>query len=421
MTRLALSLLIIAALAVLGTTTWIARQGPQFHSLLMAQIAASGLAHETSSDFQAGWLSAHSRGRLQFADSFCKGCEVLDYNGSIHHGLGALLHGDVALASAEYALIWPQLPIEPALPPLQLSAQQRLSDGFQPALRAELALPASAHTYDSGVHQWRIAHGGLAGHIRPDALQLLSPSIGLERDASSWLELQQLSLEAAAADRLRVNADVATADIPAWHWQGQDVALRYTQYGITRNLNFDLVADVARGQIGDSPGHQASQAALHVERLNLSATRAFITELPRLMSRQVSGAARMMGLLSLYSMHGPGFFAEHPQARLQIRDLPLPRGLADVDIDLAVTEQTRRPPMHPMEWRRALQGRIDITAPPQRLAGWWDMAALMMNYITGLPRDYRDLKRQGWVSRQPDGRDRLVIILDPDNGPQKSA
>lgn len=420
MTRLVVSLVALLALLLVGTTSWVARQGPQLHSMLMTQIAASGLAHEATSDFQTGWLSAHSQGRLRLADSFCQGCEVLDYQGTIHHGLGALLHGDLALASAEYALIWPQLPLEPALPPLQLSAQQRISDGFEPALRAELALPASAHAYATDAHQWRIEHAGLSGQIRPTALQLASPEIELGRDATRWLKLEQLGLQASAADRLMVSADLAAAEIPPWDWRGQDIALRYTQYGVTRNLNFDLLADVPRGQLGDLPAHQASHAALHVERLNLNATRAFISELPRLMSGQVSGAARMMGLLSLYSVHGPGFFAEPPQARLRVRDLPLPRGLADVHIDLAITAQTRRPPMHPLEWRRALQGRIDISAPAQRLASWWEMAAVMMNYITGLPRDYRSLQQQGWVTRQPDGRDRLVIILDPDNGPQKA-
>ncbi len=420
MTRFALGLLALAAVLLLGATTWIARQGPQLHSMLMTQIAASGLAREATSDFQAGWLSAHSQGRLRLAESFCKGCEVLDYQGTIHHGLGALLHGNLALASAEYALIWPQLPVEPALPPLQLSAQQRFSDGFEPTLRAELALPPSAHAYDSGVHQWQIEHAGLRGHIRPTSLHLASPQIELGRDATNWLMLKQLGVQASAADRLMVHADLAAAAIPPWDWQGQDIALRYNQYGVTHNLSFDLLAEVPRGQLGDQPVHKASHAALHVERLNVNATRAFISELPRLMSGQVSGAARMMGLLSLYSVHGPGFFAEHPQAHLQVRDLPLPLGLADMDIDLAVTAQTRRPPMHPLEWRRALQGRIDISAPAQRLASWWDTAAVMMNYITGLPRDYRSLKQQGWVTRLPDGRDRLVIILDPDNGPQKA-
>ncbi len=419
MKKVVLTLLGLVVVALLGATTWISQQSTQLHDVLMAQVAASGLAHEESSRFEAGWLSAQSQGRLRLADSFCKGCEVIDYQGRIHHGLGAILSGELALASAEYQLMWPQLPIEPALPPLRLRAQQRFSDGFTPALRAELALDASAHTYDSGAHIWKLEHDSLDGLVRPGHLELTSPHIALSRDEVSWLKLDQLTLQAAAADRLMVEARVHGAVIPPWDWSGQDLNLNYTQYGISRNLNFDMLLKVPSGTLGAQATHGPMDAALHVERLNVTATRAFFSELPRLLSNQVSGAARMMGLLSLYSVHGPGFFAEHPAMRLKVGDLPLPRGLADLDIQLVVTEHTRRPPMHPMEWRRALQGQVDITAPPQRLAAWWRWASVFVNYVTGLPRSYDALKQQGWVQEQADGRDRLMMIFDPEHGVQQ--
>lgn len=419
MKRAALTLLGLALLVLLGATTWIARLSPQLHDVLMAQVEASGLAEDESSQFDAGWLNAHSQGRLRLADSFCKGCDVLDYKGVIRHGLGALLSGDVALASADYTLSWPQLPLDPALPPLRMRAQQALRDGLTPALRATLALDASAHGYDSGTHRWQIEHGGVAGQIRPGHLTLSSPRLTLTRDDTLWLTLDQLALQAAAADRLMLEAELDTLAIAPWDWQGRSLALDYTQYGITHNLNFDLRLALSKGQLGDQPEHGALSAALHVERLNLTATRAFISELPRLLSNQVSGAARMMGLLSLYSVHGPGFFAEHPALTLHASDVPLLHGQADIDVNLAVTAQTRRPPMHPMEWRRALQGRVDIVAPPQHLSAWWHAAASFVNYVTGLPRDYHSLKQQGWVEEQTDGRDRLLIVLDPQQGPRK--
>lgn len=413
---LASSALLLAVL--LGATAWIARVSPDYHAALMQQIAQSGLAVEQHADYRGGLLQAHSSGRLQLADSYCPGCGVVDYAGTVYHGLGSVLHGHAAWASAEYALKWPDLPLDPALPPLTLRAQQALADGFEPALKAQLSLARSQHTISTQAHDYQLQNGGLEGEIQPGRLALHSPGLSLARDGTPWLELQALTLQAAAGEKLMVSGQAPSIQLPLWNWQGQKLKLDYLQQGGSKKLDIDLQLAVDGGRLGQST-HDKSKAELSVQRLNLDATRAFARELPRLLSPQTTGAARMLGLFSLYSVHGPGFFAPHPALHLQGQDIPLPQGLMSLDIKLAVTEQTRRPPMHPLEWQRALQGRIEIKAPPQHLASGWHWAAQFVNYVTGLPRDYAQLKQQGWVTTMDDGRDHLLIVLDPLTGPRQ--
>ena len=384
----------------------------------MVQIAQSGLAVDQQVNFEPGLLSARGQGRFELADSFCRGCEVLDYTAEIRHGLGAWLAGKAAWASADYALSWPQLPITPPLPALQVNAAQRFVDGLRPALHAQLEMPASAHEFNTQKfntreHQYGLSQQGLSGQIKPGYLQLNSPALEVQRDAHAWLGLQGISLEAAAAENLLLSSQVESLTIPAWQWQGKALALNYQQHGNSQKLDINLDATLQNGQLQNQPPHGEVRSSVKIERLNVVSTQAFASELPRLLSPQLTGAARMIGLFSLYSVHGPGFFAEHPALHWQAQKVPLIHGFADINIKLAVTPETRRPPMHPVEWQRALQGRVEITAPSQHLAAWWNWASMFVNYVTGLPRDYASLKQQGWVTPQADGRDKLLFVLDP--------
>lgn len=409
-------LLVLLALVFTGAVAWLSQD---FHAALMRQIAQSGLAQAQEQQFMPGLLRAHNSGRLQLAQSYCAGCGVLEYQGTLYHGLGTLLQGPLALASADYQLQWPELPLQPALPPLQLRARQALSHGLTPALKAKLTLPASRHTLTSTQHDYQLQQDGLSGEIRPSQLQLNSPGFALARDGQDWLQLQHSHWQAAASDQLTLNAQVSQLAIPLWRWQGEKLSLDYRQQGSSKRLHASLKATVQSGQL-DDVAHDKASAQLQLQRLNLDATLAFARELPRLFSPQTTGAARMLGLFSLYSVHGPGFFAPHPALSLSAKDVPLDGGLLDMQVDLAVTKQTTSPPMHPLEWRQALRGHIDISAPPQQLASLWHWAAPLMHYITGLPQSYRQMQQQGWVENLPDGRQRLRITLDPDTGPRQS-
>ncbi len=408
------SLLLVLSL---GVTVWVAQLSKDFHTALMAQIAQSGLARESASDYQSGWLKSQHAGRLQLAQSYCPGCDVLDYAGAVYHGIGTLLSGHAGLVSAAYTLQWPKLPVEPAVPPLQLQASQGLLDGLQTNLAARLTLPASQHSWQTPTHTYALNQGGLKGSIAPGALQLRNPQLQLHRDQNHWLSMQDLQLQAAAAEALMLDLRSAQLQLPLWSWQGEDFQLDYRQQGGSQALDLQLQLDLARGTLAGKP-HTRAQADLQIDRLNLDDTLAFARELPRLLAPQTTGAARMLGLFSLYSVHGPGFFAAKPALRLRAEDVPLPQGLMQLQINLAVTAQTQRPPMHPLEWQRALQGRIDITAPAAHLAQGWRWAAQFISYITGLPTDYSRLKQLGWVKSLPDGRDRLLIVLDPLTGPR---
>jgi hypothetical protein len=416
MRRFLLGLGALLVLLVLAGTSMVATQTPAVHAALMQQIARSGLAQDQDVEFENGWLSAHSQGRIQLAASLCASCQALDYQGTIHHGLGAWLVGDLALASAHYQISMPELPIEPALPPLNIRAQQRLDR----VLMAHIMMPASAHRYRSGpAHSFLMAQGGIGGSLKPDQLNLELPALSLSRDEFLWFTASSVSMQAAAEQSLRITGEAQILQIPEWDWIGQHLQLSYKQAHIKDDLSFDLNLNLAKGRIGQQAEHPPAQAALQVENLNLVATQAFMQELPRLMADSTPAAARMLGLFSLYSVHGPDFFSSEPALALHMEALPLTQGSAEVQIQIRVTPGTRRPPMHPLEWRRALQGRVDIRAPRWQLKVWWQNVSAFITPITGLPRSYAELLNRGWATTEADGRDRLYFELDPLSGPRR--
>ncbi|MGJ8668019.1 MAG: hypothetical protein ACSHXK_00910 [Oceanococcus sp.] len=411
------SSLALLVLGVLGSGL-IAYLGADFHAALMQQIAQSGLAVEQDNQYQSRGLTASHHGQLQLSDSYCPGCGMMQYDGTIYHGLGTLLDQTFALASARYQVQWPELALEPALPPLQLRAQQGLFDGFAAALQAQLSLPESSHIMRNTEHAYRLEQGGVQGQLKAGHVNASSARLAISRNEQAWLQLTDIILSAAADEKLILGGEVAQTQIPAWQWQGDNLTLNYQQQGSSQRLDAALSLHIEKGRLSQQT-HGKASADLNLQRLNLQSTLAFARELPALLAPQTSSAARMLGLFSLYSIHGPGFFSPHPTMRLKADAIPLALGQLEVDITLAVTPQTRRPPMHPLEWRRALQGRIKITAPAQHLAFGWHKAASFVHYITGLPTSYQELKQHGWVKTQPDGRDQLLIVLDPETGPRQ--
>ena len=406
----------LLSLGLLGSTL-IATVSADLHTALMQQIAQSGLATEQDNHYQSHWLTATHRGQLQLADSYCPGCGAMQYDGKLYHGLASLLDQTLAVASAEYQILWPDLPLEPALPAVNLQAQQGLFSDFSQGPDTEIWLAASQHRITS--QRYHLQQQGVQGELKAGQLQLHSPAIEVMRDRQAWFELLQPSLSAIASDQLMLSGTAEQAELPQWQWQGEQLQLHYQQSGRSQGLNADLSLQVEQGRLAET-AHQASKARMAVQRLNVPATMAFARELPVLLSDQTRGAARMLGLFSLYSLHGPSFFAPQPALQLQGEDIPLPLGRLDMDISLAISEQTKRPPMHPMEWRQALQGQIKITAPRAHLAQVWQWAANGMNYITGLPGSYQQLLQQQWVKPQSDGRDQLIIIFDPKTGARRA-
>lgn len=415
MKALLISTAVAIALLLLGTAL-IASQTPRAHEALMAQLAASGLVREQDGSVHPGWLRSRSSGRLRLTSALCQGCDQLAYEGTVHQGLGAWLRGQLSPLQLDYRLRLPQLPVEPALPPLALSARAGLS-----GLQAQLKLPASSHAHQTQAHAWQLSQDGFAGALTPGRLQLQLGALQLQRDEAAFLNLQQLDLQAAADEQVHLSLQGQALDVPPWSWQAEQPSVRYRQRRDGQRLDLELELAIPGGQVAGHGPHPPLGGTLDIRQLDLPATRAFAERLPALLSPQTPAAARMFGLLSLYSVHGPAFFAAAPRLDLQARELPLTGGPGEIDLQLAVTPGLRRPPMHPQEWRQALNGRIDVTAPPEHLAAWWDVAADLVSTVTGLPRSYAGLREQGWVRALPDGRDRLYFQLEPPLGPRQSA
>lgn len=405
--------LIFLALASTGFLAWLS---PRLHADVMQQIAASGLAEEQTRETESGFFSAAHRGSLRFAASYCPACELMQYHGRSFHALGTLSTSQPALASLDYGLSWPQLPLEPALPELRLNAHRQLFDGFDKPLQAELKLAAGAHSWTQADRALNIQHDGLLGQIQPGQLSLRLPQLAVARPEGAVFELDSLQIRAAAADKLTLTGAAQKLNLPLLDWQAQGLELSYQQQGGLEQLDASMTLRT-NSSLLDGSTHDASQGEIDLNRLNLKASLAFARELPRLFSPEVSGAARMLGLFSLYSVHGPAFFASKPAIALSAKAVPVPNGQAEFDIKLRVTEETRRPPMHPMEWRRALAGHVDITAPSQQLAQFWNWASQFISFATGLPGSYADLREQGWVVKLADGRENLAFQLDPLLGP----
>lgn len=415
MKALLISATVAMALLLLGTAL-IATQTPRAHEALMAQLATSGLAREQASAFQPGWLSSHSSGSLRLASALCEGCDQLEYEGTVRQGLGAWLAGQFTPLHLDYQLRLPSLPVEPALPPLALTARAGLS-----GLRASLSLPPSSHAHETQAHAWQFSQDGIAGALTPGRLQLALGQLRLQRDKAAILDLQQLELQAAADEQVHLRLASQALDVPPWSWQAEQPSARYRQRRDGQRLDLALELAIPGGQVAGQEHHPPLSGELEIRQLDLPATRAFAERLPALLSPQTPAAARMFGLLSLYSVHGPAFFAAAPQLDLQAQDLPLTGGPGTLALRLAVTPGLRRPPMHPQEWRQALDGVVDVSAPPHHLAAWWAFSADLVNTITGLPRSYAVLREQGWVQALPDGRDRLYFRLEPPHGPRKAA
>ncbi len=405
---------VAATLLLLGTAV-IATQTPRAHTALMQQLAASGLAAEQSSHFEPGWLRSRSNGSLRLSSALCSGCDQLEYQGTVYQGLGAWLAGEFSPLHLNYQLRLPQLPIEPGLPPLALAARPGLS-----GLHASLALPASSHAHDTRAHAWRISQDGVAGDLAPGRLQLRLGQLVLQRDSASVLDLDQLALQAAADEQVYLSLSSHSLEVPPWSWQAERPRARYRQRRDGQRLDLSLEFEVPAGRVANQNDHPPVLGELDIRQLDVPATRAFAERLPALLSPQTPAAARMFGLLSLYSVHGPAFFAAAPQLSLQAQELPLTGGPGKIALELAVTPGLRHPPMHPQEWRQALKGTVDVSAPPRHLAAWWDTAADLVSTVTGLPRSYASLQEQGWVRMLPDGRERLYFRLDPALGPQKA-
>ena len=398
----ALALVLLAGfLLSLAGTALVAVKSPAVHTALMQRIAASGLAAEQQGEFRPGLLRAHSAGRIGLHDSLCGQCAPLHYEGTVHHGLGAWLAGDFAPASAEYALRWSAN--DDASPALRLRADLN----WQGALAADLSMPAWTWT----AADFRFRQDGLEGQLVPGQLRLQSPGWLLLRADSPWLRIEQPRLEAAAADDVQALLRAVHVEVAAWQWRGQDLELSYRQDELARRLGFEASLAVAAGGYAGRAGHGPVAAELNIARLDLESTQAFARELPGLLAQGTSRAMRMLGLMSLYSLHGPAFFSSAPQLQLHIPAMPLPDGEARIAIDLRVREGVRRPPMHPLEWQQALSGSVELVAPREVLQGWWQNIAGVATLVTGLPRDYRRLIQGGWVRARDDGRDRLVMVL----------
>ena len=394
--------------AAAALTLWIGWQAEQLHARLMGDIQATGLAQERDTRFVRGWLRSRSEGSLALAPSLCAACERLDYHGTLHQGVGTLLAGQPALALVDYRLSLPRLPLEPALPSLDLLARVGLAR--EPRLNAQLAAPPSQHRLATAAHDYDIDQQGLAGTFDGEQLHLQLPGLALRRDARPWLGLDDVAIAARAAPAVEVDGQVGSLSIPAWNWQARSLRLRYQQPELGRRLSFRLDLSSPGGTVAGRD-HAASALLLAIDRLDLAATRAFAAELPRLLDPATSRAARMLGLLSLYGLHGPALFGAAPQLRLEAEALPLPEGPAEVLVDLRVRPGLTRPPMHPQQWRQALEARVDVQASPQRLAQWWALLSPAVHHVTGLPLSYPALEADGWIQAGDAGRARLAFSL----------
>lgn len=397
--------LLLATMAVVATIL-ISLQAERLHGELMDNVARTGLARDLQPQFERGWLSSQNQGQLALANSLCGACEQLNYRGELRHGLGVLLAGQIGLASADYQISLPQWPVTPALPDWQLSALF----GLDQRLLATLAAPASQHEWRTENHRYAAQQQGIDGQFDGRELALQAPRIALARDDQPWLVLESATLQARADPAVSLLGQIATLSVPGWDWQTRELQLDYRQAELGRRLSFDLSAQTPGGQIADR-AHASSAAALKVERLDLDASRAFLAEMPRLLDPATSRTARLFGLLSLYSLHGPALFGAAPRIEFNASALPLPEGPAEIELLVQVKSGLARPPMQPQQWLEALDAVIDVHAPPQRLAAWWQAAAGAIHYITGLPSHYAQLRSQGWVITDPQGRDHLRIEL----------
>lgn len=397
-------------LVIGGCSALIASQTASVHARLMRQIAASGLAQDQDVRFEPAWLHARSHGRLRLNESLCRNCPALAYQGTIHQGLGAWLMGDFALLSADYRLDLPQPALQPPLPQLGVHAEQ----GVTGPLRAALSLAASRHAWLGATHHYAFEHSGVSGWIQGPQLNLNLSALAVSRDNSPWFQFQGMEVQAAATQGFGLGMGAANFAIPAWDWEARDVRLEYQQQRARDQLDMQLTLNAPSSDSGGNNQRPPTDAQLRIQRLDIPATRAFARELPALLAPDTSAAARMLGLFSLYSLHGPGFFAARPALQFDSTSLPLASGFADTSIALAVTPAgAGRPPLHPLEWRRALQGQIDIQAPRAQLQRWWTWAGALVGAVTGLPRSYEALLEQGWARAQADGRDRLFFVLNP--------
>lgn len=397
--------------AALLSTSWIASQSPGMHAGLMQQLGNSGLIRPIDHTFESGWLTASSHGAMLLSEDLCAGCGALEYVGTVNHGMGAWLKGKAAWASLDYRIHLPELPLQPALPKLELEAWQAFA-GLQAALR----LAASSHMIQGPVRRYQLEQDGLQGRLEPTRLRLQSPGWRLARNQSPFIDLEGLRIQAHSRDTLDVTADIQRLHLPAWQWSAYQTRARYQQAADGQQVDLELELAWPVSELNDESSEQATRSELRVTRLHLPASQAFARELPRLLSPKTSPAGRMLGLLSLYSVHGPAFFGAGPALRLVSEQLPLTDGPMDIDIQLAVKPGLRRPPMHPREWQQALSGHVDIRAPREQLQALWNQVGSPLSYITGLPSRYSELQRQGWVGVEADGRERLYFQLHATRG-----
>lgn len=403
---------IVLLFIVMALTLVAAGLANDAHERLIQRLESTGLLTQTRSSLTAGWLQSQSSGELLFASKICGSCGSLQYQGDVLQGLGAWLNGKLNLLHLSYQLELPDFPLQPDLPSVLLQAQRTLGP-----LSTRVALPGSAHDFAGALHRYHIRHAGLHGVLNEQALQLQDNEVLVSRGQQSWLKLRGFKLKLLAEDGLRIEASSERCVIPAWHWQGDDVVMRYQHASNDGLLDLTFEMDLMAGQLVEQARHGPSQAKVSLSRLDWSNTRAFVGALYAKIAAAPSQGELAGGLMRVYADYGPDFFASLPRMRVQTSALPLSTGFADINIDLAVRPGMQELPLEWSEWQQALQGEVDIVAPRGHLKLWWQGSGRIISLILGLPQDYASLLSEGWVQVQPDGRDRLKLTMSQTSTP----